>query len=135
MWTEQWNKPTIRAGPRGLQAGSGGKANAQVSGKGMQLGKGKRRWSQAAIHSSYYEPCSFDLQFCVVDAIYFSWDEMADKLGATSEKIGDYSLATIQGKPPASAAADLRSQGEMAPPAQTPIKPKTAPKAKAGKGS
>ena len=107
------------------------KANAR---RGRQLGKGKRRWSQADIHSSYYEPYSFDLQFCVVDAIYFSGDEMADKLGATSEKIGDYSLATIHGKPPASAAADLRSQGEMAPPVQSPIKPKTAGKAKAGKG-
>ena len=105
----------------GSKQATAAKANAQTSGKGMQLGKGKRRWSQAATHSSYYEPYPFDLQFCVVDGIYFSWGEMADKFGAASEKIGDYSVATIQGKPPASIAADLRAQAEMPPPAQAPV--------------
>ena len=99
-----------------------------------ESGTGRRR-----LHSSYYEPYPFDLQFCVVDGIYFSWDKMADKFGATSEKIRDYSVATIQGKPPASVAADLRAQETMPPPAQTAVKPtaakSTAAKAKSGKGS
>ena len=64
---------------------------------------------------------------------------MADKLGTASEKIGDSSVATIQGKPPASVAADLRAQENMPPPAQAPVKPtaakSTAAKARSGKGS
>ena len=74
LWTEQWNK--IMWGPQyeldlmDSKQAAAAQANAQVSGNGMQLGKGKRHWSQAAIHSSYYEPCPFDLQFCVVDASY-----------------------------------------------------------------
>ena len=70
LWTEQWNK--IMWGPQyeldltDSKQATAAKANAQTTGKGMQLGKGKRHWSQAAIHSSYYEPYPFDLQFCVV---------------------------------------------------------------------
>ena len=109
------------------KAATAAKAMAQMSGKGMQVGRGKRHWSQAAIHSSYYESYPFDLQFCVVDGIYFSWDEMADKFGATAEKIGEsteYSVATIQGKPPPTIAADLKAKADMPPPAQAPVKPK-----------
>ena len=125
-------KSCVRARPHGFQAGSRSKGQRASLWKGHAARERKGgHWSQASIHSSCYEPYPFDLQFCVVDAIYFSWDEMADKFGATAEKIGDYSVATVQGKPPASVAADLRAQGEMAPPSQAPIKPK----AKAGKGS
>ena len=76
------------------------------------------------------------LQFVVVDHIFFSWDEMCDKFSAQSHKIGDYGVATRQGKPPPSVSASLGGQttttqgssaaapakGSMAPPTTVPTK-------------
>ena len=37
----------------------------------------------------------------VVEAVAFVWDEYAEKVGADSQKVGDYTAATFQGKPAA----------------------------------
>ena len=44
----------------------------------------------------------------VVEAVAFVWDEYAEKVGADSQKVGDYTAATFQGKPAArSSASDM----------------------------
>ena len=45
----------------------------------------------------------------MVDSIYFSWDEFCDKCKKDDAKIGDPSIATVQGKPPAPIVADLQA--------------------------
>ena len=40
---------------------------------------------------------------------------MCDKFKAEQRKIGDYGVATIQGKPPSSVGATLRTEGNQAP--------------------
>ena len=40
---------------------------------------------------------------------------MCDKFKAEQHKIGDYGVATIQGKPPVSIGATLRTEGVQAP--------------------
>ena len=86
------------------------KTQAGLSGKGAQLGKGKRHWSNGAIYINDYEPYPFKLDMVVVEAVYFSWGEMCDKFKAEQHKIGDYGVATIQGKPPVSVGATLRTE-------------------------
>ena len=57
----------------------------------------------------------FELDMVVVKSVYFSWDEMCDKFKAEQREIGDYGVATIQGKPPVSVGATLRTEGTQAP--------------------
>ena len=143
LWQEHWNK-TMWGNQMELDiadsmAISAAKAQAANTGKGLQVGKGRRHWSNVAVHTSDYEPYPFELQFVVVQSIYFCWDEMCDKFGAQSQKIGDYSISTIQGKPPPSAAAGIAaptttqagtSQASNMPPPST-----VPPKAGRGKGN
>ena len=89
------------------------KTQAGLTGKGAQLGKGKRHWSHVAIDTNDYEPYPFELDMVVVEAVYFSWDEMCDKFKAEQHKIGDYGVA--QGKPPVSVGATLRTEASQAP--------------------
>ena len=116
LWEQMWNKIQCGAQYELDQAEAAAvakaKADASPSGKGFQLGKGKRHWSNAAVHVNYYEPFPFNLQFIVVDHIYFSWDEMCDKFKKQEHKVGDYSIATCSGKPPAPVVTDLQSQQE-----------------------
>ena len=123
LWAQMWNKIQWGAQYEIDQAESATMAKARaelgISGKGLNLGKGKKHWSSAAIHTNYYEPYPFPLEFIVVDKIYFSWDEMCDKFKTPEKRIGDYSVGTLQGQPPASAAA-AASQQEMQAPTTTP---------------
>ncbi|CAE7869975.1 unnamed protein product [Symbiodinium microadriaticum] len=113
LWNEQWNRlmfgPQRELDAMEAQAFKAAGAEAGPGGKGMSLGKGKRHWSQAAIYSSDYRPYPFDLEFVTVDAVHFCWDEMCDKFKVPEQRIGDYSVATTQGKPPSAAGAELRS--------------------------
>ena len=75
------------------------KTQAGLTGKGAQLGKGKRHWSNVAIYTNDYEPYPFELDMEVVEAVYFSWDEMCDKFKAEQQhKIGDYQFQWEQAK-------------------------------------
>ena len=134
LWAEQWN--ALMWGPQHeldrteSAAFQTAKAAAAVTGKGMNHGKGGRHWSQVAIYSSDYAPYPFELDFLTVDAVHFVWDEMCDKFRKEEEKIGNYQLATVQGKPPKGAGTDQTANASsMAPPATI------NPKAKAGKGT
>ena len=117
LWQEQWNK--LLWGPEleldQAEAATKAKSQAGLTGKGAQLGKGKRHWSNVAIYTNDYEPYPFKLDMVIVEAVFFSWDEMCDKFKAEQHKIGDYGVATIQGKPPASVGATLRTEGIQAP--------------------
>ena len=140
LWQQHWNKVMwgnqLELDQADAAAMTTARAQAGQTGKGLQLGKGKRHWSNTAIHTSDYEPYPFELVFVTVDAIYFSWDELCDKCGKQEEKVGDYGVATIQGKPPMSVVQDLTTtQGQtaaapsnMAPPSSVP------PKRSGGKG-
>ena len=63
------------------------------------MGKGKKHWSNAILHSDFYSPYPFELDFVGVQAVGFSWDEYCDKLRKPEEKVGSYSIGTYQGKP------------------------------------
>ena len=88
MWGNQWEIDQAKAA-----ATSKGRAETIPGGKGKHLGKGKRHWSAAAVHTSYYEPYPFNLDFVVVDSIYFSWDELCDKRRVPEKKVGDCSIS------------------------------------------
>ena len=62
------------------------------------------------MHTNYYEPYPFNLDFVVVDNIFFSWDELCDKCRVPEQKVGDYAIATTQGRPPAPVVSDLQAQ-------------------------
>ena len=142
LWQQHWSKVMcgnqMELDQADAAAMTTARAQASQTGKGLQLGKGKRRWSNTAIHTSDYEPYPFELVFVTVDATYFSWDELCDKCGKQEEKVGDYGVATVQGKPPMSVVQDLTTtQGQsstaaapsnMSPPASVP------PKKAGGKG-
>ena len=120
LWQEQWNKllcgPHLELDKAEAASFAQAKTQAGLTGKGAQLGKGKRHWSNVAIYTDDYEyepyPCELDM--LVVEAVYFSWDEMCDKFKAEQRKIGDYGVATIQGKPPVSVGATIRTEGSQA---------------------
>ena len=57
---------------------------------------------------------------------YFSWGELCDKCNKPNEKIGDYAVATIQGKPPQAAAAEITGTTTARKPAVLP-KPLPSP--------
>ena len=75
LWQEQWNK--LLWGPQleldKAEAASFAQAITQagLTGKGAQLGKGKRHWSNVTIYTNDYEPYPFDLDMVVVEAVYF----------------------------------------------------------------
>ena len=122
LWSQKWNQ--IQWGAQyeldQAEAAAVSKARADCpGGKGLQLGKGKRHWSSAATHTNYYEPFPFHLDFVVVDSIYFSWDEMCDKFQCQDKKVGDYSVATHQGAPPAKIVQELGAKGSTAAPSST----------------
>ena len=88
---EKWNQ-VMRGAQYELdlaeaQAVATAKSNAVISGRGLQLGKGKRHWSSGvAIHTNYYEPFPFPLNLVVVDKVYYSWDELCDKFKSRSTR-------------------------------------------------
>ncbi|CAE7037861.1 unnamed protein product [Symbiodinium sp. CCMP2592] len=116
LWSETWNQimwgTQLELDKAEAQAFSEASRAAAGTGKGLNMGKGKRHWSQVAIHANAYEPYPFELTLQVVDQIYFAWDEYCDKFRMESEKIGDYSVATTRGKPPAGVGATLRAEQE-----------------------
>ena len=58
------------------------------TGKGVNKGKGRRRWSQALIRNDYYPPYPFTLEICAVEQIAFCWDEYGQKMGKQDECVG-----------------------------------------------
>ena len=119
LWQEQWNKllwgPQLELDKAEAASFAQAKTQAGLSGKGAQLGKGKRHWSNVAIYTNGCEPYPFELDMVVVEAVYFLWDEMCDKFKAEQHKIGDYGVATIPGKLPVSVGATFRTEGVQAP--------------------
>ncbi|CAE7656735.1 unnamed protein product [Symbiodinium sp. CCMP2592] len=113
LWEEQWYQTMwgnhAELDRMDAEAFSSAKKDAVLSGKGLQKGKGKRHWSSSAVHTSAYSPYPFDLHFQVVEAVYFSWDEFCDKYRKEDGKVGDYEVATVQGRPPVGIGAELRS--------------------------
>ena len=136
LWAEKWNQVMWGAqyelDMAEAKAVASAKSQAVVSGKGLRLGKGKRHWSNVAIHTNYYEPFPFPLSLVVVESVYYSWDELCDKFKKPEHKVGDYSISTVQGKPPAPVVADLLSQASAE--TTTPSAPSTAQAPETGKG-
>ena len=141
LWEEQWF--SVMWGPQHEldltehTAYNKAKADANLSSKGLCVGKGKKHWSQAAIYSSDYSPYPFTLELVKVEAVHFVWDEMCDKFKKESEKIGDYQPATTQGKPPVTAKGSTDHNAQSSTDGQAPIVPNlsqaAAPKLTAAK--
>ena len=49
--------------------------------------------------NSYNCPYPFQLRVKKVNAVSFCWDELCDKMRKESEKVGDYKISTMGGKP------------------------------------
>ena len=103
LWTEHWNN-VIWGNQHTLdqlerESFQQAKVQGHTAGKGALVGKGKKHWSNAILHSDFYSPYPFELDFVGVQAVGFSWDEYCDKLGKPEEKVGSYSIGTYQGKP------------------------------------
>ena len=75
-------------------------AEAQASGKGLSMGKGRKLWSNTVIHNDYFSPCPYELDIQVVDQVAYCWDEYAQKMSKPEECVGDFAIATFVGKPP-----------------------------------
>ena len=102
LWSEHWNN-VIWGNQHTLdqlerESFQKAKVQGHTAGKGALVGKGKKHWSNAILHSDFYSPYPFELDFVGVQAVGFSWDEYCDKLGKPEEKVGSYSIGTYQGK-------------------------------------
>ena len=75
-------------------------AEAQAGGKGLNVGKGRKHWSNTVIHNDYFSPYPYELDIQVVDQAAFCWDEYAQKMSKPEECVGDFGIATFAGKPP-----------------------------------
>ena len=103
LWQEKWNEviwgSQWELDEAECQLQRAARKAASTGTKGQLSGKGRKHWSHwsnAIFHSSWFE-----LSTQVVAAVAFVWDEYAEKVGADSQKVGDYTAATFQGKPAA----------------------------------
>ena len=91
FWQEQWNKllwgPQLELDKAEAASFAQAKTQARLTAKGAQLGKGKKHWSNVAIYTNDYERYPFELGLVVVEAVYFSWDEMCDKFKQSSTRL------------------------------------------------
>ena len=133
LWEEQWNilvwGSQYEIDQMETEAFQTLKNHTATTGKGVAKGKPDKHWSGTVIWNSYFCPYPFDLQIKKVDAVSFCWDELCDKMRKESEKIGDYKVSTMGGKPP--------SPQTMPPPAVVPKQEANAappPKAKGAMG-
>ena len=138
LWEHCWNKVIWGAqyelDKAEREAFSKAKIEAGVGGKGIATGKGKRHWSTALIHNNYYRPYPFDITTPVVEAVAYCWDEYCTKMGRADECVGDFNVATYQGKPggvPARVAEELDAGGD-APMGGVPTPPSQAVSSAAG---
>ena len=133
LWEEQWNilvwGSQYEIDQMETEAFKNLKNHTATTGKGVAKGKPDKHWSGTMIWNSYFCPYPFDLQIKKVDAVSFCWDELCDKMRKQSEKIGDYKVSTMGGKP--------RAPSTMPPPAVAPKQEPSAaapPKTKGARG-
>ena len=107
------------------------KNHTATSGKGISKGKPDKRWSGTMIWNSYFCPYPFELQVKKVEAVSFCWDELCDKKRKESEKVGDYKVATMGGKP-ASPTTHALTTPPVQPKQEAGLSSAAPPKAKGG---
>ena len=75
------------------------------------------------------------MQVKKVDAVSFWWDELCDKMRKEGEKVGDYKVSTMGGKPAASSTTPPTSAqtARIVPKQETPGKSKAAGRGSSGK--
>ena len=142
LWQEQWNQ--IQWGSQWefdeaeRQIYTAARQTAQQYGKGTFAGKGRKHWSQALIHNSWYSPYPFTLDLKQVEEVAFIWDEFCSKQGKEDQCVGDLRAATFRGKPvlpKALPAGDNDDEDmEQAPVAPAPKSPSPALPMAKGKG-
>ena len=102
MWAYMWNKVVF-----GVQAelDAADKASfeqavrlSKVTGRGANLGKTSRHWTQGFVYSSNLNPYPIELETLKVSKVAYCWDEYCDKM-SPDKKVGDYNAATFQGAP------------------------------------
>ncbi|CAE7830803.1 rnhA [Symbiodinium sp. CCMP2592] len=102
MWSYMWNKVVF-----GVQSelDAADKASferaarlATVSGRGTNIGKPSRHWTQGFVYSSSLNPYPIELTTVRVSQVAFCWDEYCDKM-SPDHKVGDYSAGTYSGAP------------------------------------
>ncbi|OLP92479.1 hypothetical protein AK812_SmicGene25715 [Symbiodinium microadriaticum] len=102
MWAYMWNKVVF-----GVQAelDAADKASfeqavrlSKVTGRGANLGKTSRHWTQGFVYSSNLNPYPIELETLKVNQVAYCWDEYCDKM-SPDKKVGDYNAATYQGAP------------------------------------
>ncbi|OLP95096.1 hypothetical protein AK812_SmicGene22815 [Symbiodinium microadriaticum] len=117
LWEHCWNKVIWGAqfdlDRAEREAFTKAKIAAGAVGKGISKGKGRRHWSAALIHNNYYNPYPFEITTPVVEAVAYCWDEYCTKMGRADECVGDFNVATYQGKPGGVPAADTDAGGDV----------------------
>ena len=102
MWAYMWNKVVF-----GVQAelDAADKASfdqavrlSKVTGRGANLGKTSRHWTQGFVYSSNLNPYPIELETLKVTQVAYCWDEYCDKM-SPDKKVGDYNAATFKGAP------------------------------------
>jgi len=105
LWEQQWNALVWGSqweyDEAERETFQRAKVSGHTAGKGSQAGKGRKHWSQALLHNSWFSPFPFELSLRTVEAVAFVWDEYCDKCNREDEKIGSYEIATYAGKPAA----------------------------------
>ena len=144
LWQEQWNQ--IQWGTQWefdeaeRQIYTAARATAVHYGKGTMAGKGRKHWSAALIHNSWYSPYPFSLDLKQVEEVAFVWDEFCTKQGKEDQCVGDMRAATFRGKPvlPKAIAAggeDVDMEAEApAPKSPSPALPTVTPAKAKGAG-
>ena len=103
LWEHCWNKviwgAQFELDKAERESFTKAKIAAGALGKGISKGKGRRHWSAALIHNNYYNPYPFEITTPVVEAVAYCWDEYCTKMGRADECVGDFNIATYQGKP------------------------------------
>ena len=117
LWEHCWNKVIWGAqfdlDRAEREAFTKAKIAAGAVGKGISKGKGRRHWSAALIHNNYYNPYPFEITTPVVEAVAYCWDEYCTKMGRADECVGDFNVATYQGKPGGVPAAETDAGGDV----------------------
>ena len=111
LWAEKWNEVIwgnqYQMDQLDHAAYNAAKQEAKTSGRGISYPGGRKHWSNALLHNSYFSPYPFELELVQVESVAFIWDEYVQKAGHPNEAVGDLKACTFGGKPQISADVDM----------------------------
>ena len=111
LWAEKWNEVIwgnqYQMDQLDHAAYNAAKQEAKTSGRGISYPGGRKHWSNALLHNSYFSPYPFELELVQVESVAFIWDGDVQKAGHPNEAVGDLKACTFGGKPQISADVDI----------------------------